>query len=244
MEKTVPLSAFYPHIYGLASTVSEDYADTFIATAVANIARKTGAIVHEYFLDSQQGVASYKMFAELGYSIVTVQEVNVDGVCYKPTRIKPCKKAPPKEVECKPCFVDPCAAPKYNNIVQNTHPVQSSCGASGGTFYVDGEYLILNPAPSYDGDENIAVTMSVSPTVYSCEVPESLLNDWMDVVAHGALMWIFRQKGTKHYDINQYTISSREWERGLKRIEASVRANKVEVMDNIVSNNKYRCGIV
>jgi len=241
MENTVPLSAFYPHVYGLASTVSEDYANTFIATAVANIARKTGAIVHEYMLDSQQGVSSYKMFTEEGYSIVTVKEVNVNGVCYKPTRIKPCAPQKTQQEVREPCVIDTCTSPKYGKVIQNSHPVSNG---QSGTFYVDGDLLVINPAPAFDGDENIIVTMTVVPNIYSCKVPESFLNEWMDVVAHGALMWIFRQKGTRHYDLNQYTLSAREWERGLKRIEATVRANKVEVNDSIITSRKYCGGII
>jgi hypothetical protein len=244
MENNVPLSAFYPHVYGLASTVSEDYANTFIATAVANIARRTGTIVHEYALDSQHGVSSYNMFTEEGYSIVTVKDVNVNGICYKPTRKKPCALTKPQvQVECKPCVIDTCHAPKYGKTIQNSHPSTGYFG-NAGTFYVDGNNLILTPAPNEDGEESIIVTMTVTPNVYSCKVPESFLNEWMDVVAHGALMWIFRQKGTKHFDLNQYTISAREWERGLKRIESTVRANKVEVNDNIMKPSLYCGGIV
>ncbi len=225
---TVTLDAFYPTVIGIAPTVSEQFAQHFIKEAVIEAAKRTKSIEQIGYEDAQKGVSKYPIPVQESYSLVQVSQVSVNGICYEPTRERPCETnfVEPKAPKTCGCPAQKCA-PECCMGVSESPALEGFCQPNG-TFYVDsGQSVILNPPPEQDIDNGIIFTMAVAPSRYSCEVPTTFWEEWSMDIAYGALSLIHFQMGTKHYSMNQGMYFRKLWENSLKRMRGQQFINYV-----------------
>lgn len=229
MNDEVSLDAFFPTVIGISGTVSPQYAEHFILQAVIEAAQRTKSVKHTDFIDMQAGVSEYPIPLREWYRLIAVEQVAVNGVCYEPTRERPCPK--PAQVQpvdgrkCKPAKLGCSDGGCWTNSFQSG---MSSCGATSGTYYVDsGQVLILDPPPEMDMDNGIEVTISVAPSRFTCKVPIEFLEKWGEDVAYGALSKIHLQMNTKHYAPQQAAYFQKMWETALKRMRGQQFINYV-----------------
>jgi len=226
--QTVPLSAFFPTVLSIASTASTAAAEHFILQAAIEAAKRTRSIKQSNAVDAQAGVSEYPIPLQDGYSLVVIEQVSVNGVCYKPTRERPCPKAPViQQPECnKPCET---SCPTVKACDAGT--LQNNCGTSwggSGTFYVNaGTSIILDPAPVSDIDGAIQVEMAVSPSRFACEVPIEFWEQWSQDISEGALSNLLLQIGAKHFKPDLAAYYQKKWERSLRRMRGQNFVNYV-----------------
>lgn len=229
MNDEVTLDAFFPTVIGISGTVSPQYAEHFILQAVIEAAQRTKSVKHTDFIDAQASVSEYPIPVREGYRLVQVEQVAVNGVCYQPTRERPCPKPvqtqPVDDRKCKPAKLGCSDGGCWTNDFQSGN---SSCGPSSGTYYVDsGQVLILDPPPETDMDNAIQVTLSVAPSRFTCKVPTEFLERWGEDIAYGALSKIHLQMNTKHYAPQQAAYFQKMWETALKRMRGQQFINYV-----------------
>lgn len=225
----ISLDAFFPSVLGIASTVSPQFAEHFILQSVIEAAQRTKSVKHTDFIDAQAGVSEYAIPLRSGYRLIQLDQVAVNGVCYEPTRERPCPK--PAQVQatdnrkCKPAQLGCSDGGCWTNDFQNGN---GSCGATKGTYYVDsGQIIILDPPPEMDIDNGIEVTISVAPSRFTCKVPIEFLERWGEDIAYGALSKIHLQMNTKHYSPQQAAYFQKMWETALKRMRGQQFINYV-----------------
>jgi|ADurb_H2B_03_Slu_FD_contig_31_2698902_length_1292_multi_7_in_0_out_0_1 hypothetical protein len=226
--QTVPLSAFFPTVLSIASTASSTAAEHFILQSAIEAAKRTRSIKQSNVVDAQAGVSEYPIPLQDGYSLVLIEQVSVNGICYQPTRERPCPKAPViQEPECnKPC---PSSCPTVQACGAGT--LEGNCGMSfsgSGTFYVNaGTSIILDPPPSRDADGAIQVEMAVAPSRFACEIPIEFWEQWSNDIADGALSNLLLQIGTKHFKPDLAVHFQKKWERSLRRMRGQNFVNYV-----------------
>lgn len=229
--QTVPLSAFFPTVLTIASTASSTAAEHFILQAAIEAAKRTRSIKHVHSLDAQAGVSEYPIPLQDGYSLVLVEQFAINGVCYEPTRDRPCPR---------PAIVQEPACETKSPCAGSTCATQTACdttemdwgGANGfggkGQFYVNaGTSVILDPPPSRDTENGIQVTMSVAPSRFSCEIPIEFFEQWSEDISDGALSKLLLQIGAKHFKPDLAAYFQKKWERSLRRMRGQNFVNYV-----------------
>lgn len=218
--ETVPLAAFRPTVMAIAPTVSTNIAEHFILQCVIEAARRTRSIKSTGMIDMQHGVAEYPIPLEEGFSLISIEQVSVNGVCYTPTRERPCPTG--QVIQPEKCAQQPiiCGVPCAQSIISCETEIYMECGGSN-TFYIDGgQSIILSPVPHADLENGIQVAMAVAPSRLACSVPYEFWENWSENIAEGALSKVLNQMGTKHYNAALAQMYLKLWERSLSKMKS------------------------
>lgn len=84
--------------------------------------------------------------------------------------------------------------------------------------------IYINPVPNCDGVRDIEVGITVLPGQDSCYIDRFFYDEHAELIAHGALMRIYRMKAEDWFDPRQAREEERLWRDGLRT--AKVRALK------------------
>ena len=234
-EKTVPLDAWFDLVLGMVPKANLDQTKLRIVDAVVEAAKLTRQIRHTRFIDAQMMVREYPLPLDEGYYLALVETVCVLGEHYTPSRTRPCGPTTVDvEMPCEPTSYSTKCSTNFQMMPIHCGVQMKDCCGESSEFYVEGgDSLVLTPPPNFDTVDGIEVSMSVFPSRFACQVPETFYHRWKEEIGIGAAVKLLRNAST--YDRAKYIDFGRDWAVAKNKMKNQAQNNYVvggEVMGN------------